>query len=528
MFANFNTQKSQLSAMRSEPDGRLNAIVVGAGFGGIASALRLRALGYEVELIDRQTDLGGRARVFQKDGFIYDAGPTVVTAPFLFEELFELFGQRMADHIDLRPLDPWYRISFADGKSFDYGGTIEDTLQEIERFDPDDRDGYVRLVEMSRKIFEVGFVKLSDHPFLRLTDLAAQIPHLLALKSYRSVFSLVSSYIKNPYLRKIFSVHPLLVGGNPFDTTSIYALIHYLERKWGVHYAMGGMGAIVAALGRLMESQGIKVRLGRTVEQLEVVDGRVRSLSLDDGTRRRADIFVMNADPPYVYKYLLPAGSSSRLNNLRIEKSQYSMGLFVLYFGTTRQYEDIAHHTIWMGDRFKGLLKDIFHRKHLADDFSLYLHRPTATDASMAPAGCDGFYVLSPVPNLQGNVNWDEVGDRYRDRILETLESHLLPDLRQHLVHSFYMTPVDFRNDYLSLWGSGFSISPLFRQSAWFRFHNRDPRIDNLYFVGAGTHPGAGVPGVLSSAKVLQNVLINSPVAGSVAAREKVLSPNAL
>ena len=507
MFANFNTEKSQRPAVRSKPGSSLSAVVVGAGFGGIASALRLRALGFEVELIDRQTELGGRARVFNKDGFIYDSGPTVVTAPFLFEELFGLFGQRMTDHIDLRPLDPWYRICFADGKSFDYGGTIEDTLKEIERFDPNDRDGYVQLVEMSRKIYDIGFVKLSDKPFLRLTDLAAQIPHLLALKSYRSVFGLVSSYIKNPYLRKIFSVHPLLVGGNPFNTTSIYALIHYLERQWGVHYAMGGMGAIVAALGKLMESQGIQVRLGRTVEQLEVLDGRVRSLILDDGTRCRADIFVMNADPPYVYKYLLPPGSSSRLNNLRIEKSEYSMGLFVLYFGTTRKYEDIAHHTIWMGPRFKGLLKDIFHRRHLAEDFSLYLHRPTATDPSMAPPGCDSFYVLSPVPNLQGNTDWRQSGDDYRNRILSTLEAHLMPGLKRHLVHAFYMTPLDFQSDYLSLWGSGFSVAPIFSQSAWFRFHNKAPGADGLYFVGAGTHPGAGVPGVLCSAKVLQNVV---------------------
>jgi len=509
MFANFNTERLSYSPIALNSVNGKKAIVVGAGFGGIASAMRLRALGYDVELIERQTSLGGRARVFHKDGFTYDAGPTVVTAPFLFEELFDLFGQDMADSIDLRPLDPWYRICFADGKFFDYGGTIEDTLAEIERFDPADREGYIRLVEMSRKIFDIGFVKLSDHPFLRLSDLAAQIPHLLKLKSYRSVFGLVSSYIRNPYLRKIFSVHPLLVGGNPFDTTSIYALIHCLERKWGVHYAMGGMGAIVQALGRLMDVQGIEVQLGRTVERLEMVDGRVSSLLLDDGTSRQSDVFVMNADPPYVYKYMLPPGSGSWLNNLRIEKSQYSMGLFVLYFGTTRKYDHIAHHTIWMGKRFKGFLEDIFHRQHLANDFSLYLHRPTATDPTMAPSGCDGFYVLSPVPNLQGSVNWDQEGDRYRDRILETLEAHLLPDLRNSLVHSFYMTPTDFRDDYLSLWGSGFSISPLFRQSAWFRFHNRDPRIDNLYFVGAGTHPGAGVPGVLSSAKVLQNVLLS-------------------
>ena len=507
MIATFNSKSSHSLSTKVHRKNKRKAMVVGAGFGGIASALRLRALGHEVEIVERQPCLGGRARVFEKEGFTYDAGPTVVTAPFLFEELFSLFGRDFQDEVDLRPLEPWYRISFADGNHFDYGGTVEDTLNEIERFEPADRQGYVQLLEMSRKIFDIGFTKLSDHPFLKLSDLAAQIPHLIALKSYRSVFGLVSSYIKNPYLRKIFSIHPLLVGGNPFDTTSIYTLIHYLERKWGVHYSMGGMGAIVSALGRLMVSQGIQIRLGRTVKRLSVTADKISGAHLDDGTYRKADLFVMNADPPFVYRHLLPTDHQRWWDNLRIQRLKYSMGLFVLYFGTDRKYENIAHHTIWMGPRFKGLLRDIFHKKRLADDFSLYIHRPTATDPDMAPSGCDSFYVLSPVPNLQGDIDWSEVADRYRDRIFETLEQHLLPNLRQHLVHSFYMTPVDFKNDYLSSWGSGFSIAPLFHQSAWFRFHSRDPRIPNLFFVGAGTHPGAGVPGVLCSAKVLQNVL---------------------
>ena len=507
MFSNLNSESEQpLSLGHSRINGQ-KAIVVGAGFGGIASALRLRALGYKVEIIDRQSVLGGRARVIHKEGFRYDAGPTVVTAPFLFDELFTLFGQDMREVIDLKPLDPWYRICFADGESFEYGGTVNDTLEEIDRFNPADREGYTQLLDMSRKIFNIGFLKLSDQPFLKISDLVAQIPHLMALKSYRSVYGLVSSYIKNPYLRKIFSVHPLLVGGNPLETTSIYALIHYLERKWGVHYSMGGMGAIVEALGHLMLSQGIQIRLDRTVEHLDIKSNKISAVQLDDGSQLEADLFVMNADPPYVYRYLLPADHQRWWTNFRIRQLEFSMGLFVLYFGTDRKYENIAHHTIWMGPRFKGLLNDIFRNKRLADDFSLYIHRPTATDPDMAPNGCDSFYVLSPVPNLQSRIRWSEVGDGYRDRIFETLEQHLIPDLRRHLVHSFYMTPIDFQNDYLSLWVSGFSIAPLFRQSAWFRFHNRDPRIPNLYFVGAGTHPGAGVPGVLCSAKVLQNVL---------------------
>ncbi|MDJ0721254.1 MAG: phytoene desaturase family protein [Desulfobacterales bacterium] len=502
----FNLSTPPVRALSPAPDSQ-TALVVGAGFGGIASALRLRSLGYEVTLIDRLNRLGGRAQVFERDGFVYDAGPTVITVPFLFEELFDLFGEKLEDHVELKPLDPWYRIVFSDRKSFDYGGTVADTLKEIERFNPADKQGYLRLLEMSRRIFDVGFSELSDRPFHRLGEMLSQVPRLIRLQSYRTVYGLVSRYIRDPYLRKIFSVQPLLVGGSPTDTTSIYSLIHYLERRWGIHYCMGGMGAMVDALGALMARHGIEQQLGTTVAQITMQNGRVSGVQLDDGTHRPADLVVMNADPPYVYTHMMPSDFDGGWQARRIRRMTYSMGLFVLYFGTDRRYEDIAHHTIWMGPRFKGLLNDIFHHRRLAEDFSLYLHRPTATDPSMAPPGCDGFYVLSPVPNLQGSTDWRESGDDYRDRILSTLEAHLMPGLKRHLVHSFYMTPLDFKNDYLSLWGSGFSVAPIFSQSAWFRFHNKVPGVDGLYFAGAGTHPGAGVPGVLCSAKVLQNVV---------------------
>ncbi len=506
MLSAFNLQKKQIRARAATSGGR-KAIVVGGGFGGIASALRLRAQGFEVTLLDRMSRLGGRAQVLERDGFIYDAGPTVITAPFLFEELFALFGEDLHDHVTLKPLDPWYRIVFSDGKSFDYGGTVADTLEEIERFNPEDRQGYLRLLEMSRRIFDVGFSELSDRPFHRVGEMLAQVPRLIRLQSYRTVYGLVSQYLKDPYLRKIFSVQPLLVGGSPTDTTSIYSLIHYLERRWGIHYCMGGMGALVDALGNLMARHGIEQQLGTTVTQVTMQGGQVSGVRLADGTHRPADLVVMNADPPYVYTHMMPPDFDGGWQARRIRRMTFSMGLFVLYFGTDRRYEHIAHHTIWMGPRFKGLLSDIFHHRRLADDFSLYLHRPTATDPSMAPPGCDGFYVLSPVPNLKGDTDWQISGDAYRDRILATLETHLMPGLRQHLVHTSYMTPLDFQRDYLSMWGSGFSIAPIFSQSAWFRFHNKAPGVDGLYFVGAGTHPGAGVPGVLCSAKVLQNVI---------------------
>ncbi len=496
-----------LTMVHCDTDDALHAVVVGAGFGGMASALRLRALGYRVTLIDRMKRLGGRAQVFKKDGFTYDAGPTVITAPFLFEELFSLYNENLYNYVDLRPLDPWYRIVFSDRREFNYGGTVEDTLREIERFNPGDRKGYLRLLDMSRKIFDVGFDQLADRPFHRLSDMVAQVPKLMRLQSYRSVYGMVSRYIRDPYLRQIFSIHPLLVGGNPFDTTSIYTLIHYLERRWGIHYCMGGMGFLIDALGDLMRRQGIHLRLGTTVERIVNKNQRAGGVIIENNEQLRSDIVVMNADPPYVYTRMMPEDHDSPVIDQRIKHMTYSMGLFVLYFGTSRRYDEIAHHSIWLGPRFKGLLKDVFDHKRLADDLSLYLHRPTATDRTMAPEGCDSFYVLSPVPNLKSGIDWRRVGDRYRDRILDTLESHLLPGLKRHIVHSFYMTPLDFERNYLSLWGSGFSIAPKFTQSAWFRFHNKNKRLKGLYFVGAGTHPGAGLPGVLSSAKVLQNVI---------------------
>jgi len=483
-----------------------HAVVIGAGFGGMAAALRLRACGYEVTLVDRCPMLGGRAQVFTRDGFVFDGGPTVITAPFLLEELFSLFGERMADHVDLRPVEPWYRFRFDDGRTFDYGGTVDQTLAEIARFEPRDRDGYLRLLEASRRIFEVGFTGLADRPFDRFTTMLKLLPQLLRLRSDRSVYGLVSHYLRHPQLRQAFSIQPLLVGGNPFDTTSIYSLIHFLERQWGVHFPMGGTGALVRALGGLLQRQGVAVRLGETVTAIETEGRRATGVVLADGDRLPADIVVSNADAPHLYRSMVP-GAKRRWSPRRLDRLRYSMGLFVLHFGTTKRYPDVAHHTISMGPRYRGLLHDIFHRKVLADDFSLYLHRPTATDPSMAPAGCDTFYVLSPVPNLQSDIDWQRTAVPYGDRILEALERTMLPGLRDSIAVRFHMTPADFGGRYLSEHGTGFSIQPTLRQSAWFRFHNRSEELDNLYLVGASTHPGAGVPGVLSSAKVLDRIV---------------------
>jgi phytoene desaturase len=483
------------------------AVVIGAGFGGMAAALRARARGYDVTVVDRCPRPGGRAQVFDRDGFRHDAGPTVITAPHLFDELFELFGKDRRDAIEFMPVEPWYRFEFDDGSRFDYGANLDETLEQIARFNPRDRDGYLSLLEHSRRLYEIGYEQLGDQPFHRLRTMAAQIPALGRLRADRSVWQLVSRHISDDRIRRAFSIQPLLVGGNPFDTTSIYSLIHYLERRWGVWFARGGTGALVDALAGLMESVGIELQLGRTVERIETRQGRVRGVQLGDGTRLAADTVIANTDPGHLYGRLLDQRESRLPARIKRKRSRYSMGLFVLYFGTRRQYPELAHHTIVMGKRYRGLLDDIFKRGILADDFSLYLHRPTASDPSFAPAGCDSFYVLCPVPNLRADIDWSVAGPQLQQRIVETLESRLMPGLSECMTADFHMTPEDFSHDYLSEYGAGFSIAPLFSQSAWFRYHNRSEGPEGLYLVGAGTHPGAGLPGVVTSAKVVERLL---------------------
>jgi phytoene desaturase len=483
-----------------------HAVVIGAGFGGIAAALRLRAKGYAVTLLERGDKLGGRAQVFEKDGFRHDAGPTVITAPFLFDELFELFGKKRADYVTFVPLSPWYRFYYQDGTTFDYGGTVEDTLAEIRKIEPKDADGYMAMVEHSKKIYAKGFTELADKPFHKISTMMKQIPALGALRADRTVWQVVCKYLSHPKLREAFSIQPLLVGGSPFDTTSIYGLIHYLERRWGVFFTMGGTGALVAGFGRLMAEEGVRVRFDATVAQIELTGRKATGVRLATGEIIAADIVVSNADPMHMYREMLPDAALTAATKLK-RKSKLSMGLYVLYFGTTTQYPDVAHHTIWLGPRYKELLDDIFHKKILPDDFSLYVHRPTATDPSFAPAGCDSFYVLCPVPNTQGDVDWAVEGPKLRARIVSELERTMLPGLSKSITADFYMTPADFETRYLSFGGAGFSIAPYFSQSAWFRFHNKSESIDGLYLVGAGTHPGAGLPGVVCSAKVIESLV---------------------
>ncbi len=485
----------------------MNSVVIGSGFGGIAAALRLKAKNHNVTIIEKQKDLGGRARVFKRNGFTFDGGPTVITAPHLIYELFQLFNKEPRDYIDLKPLDTWYRFVFEDGSKFDYSGNDEQMKSQIKEMNPEDVTGYDKLVNFTKKIFDKGFTELSAVPFNNPSFMVKQIPALLNLKSYKSVYALVSSYIKNEKLRRLFSMHPLLVGGNPFTTTSIYGLILYLEKKWGIHYSMGGTGQIIVGLEKLMEEENIEILKDAEVINIITADNKITGLKLKNGKEIKADNVICNADPPAVYSKLIKSKKTNPIFNWKIKRMEYSMGLFVYYFGTKKTYDSVEHHTIKFGDKYKEHLDDIFNQKRLNDDLSYYLHRPTATDKSMAPDGHDCFYVLVPVPNNQSGINWSIEGDKLKNLVIDKMENSLLPNLRENIVEDFYLTPDYFEKELNTKYGSGFSIQPKFSQSAYFRFHNKSEIYNGLYFVGAGTHPGAGVPGVLSSAKVLDKIL---------------------
>ena len=485
----------------------MKSIVIGSGFGGIAAALRLKAKNHEVILIEKHPDLGGRARVFKKNGFTFDSGPTVITAPYLINELFELFNKKPEDYIKFKPLKTWYRFIFEDGMKFDYSGDEDQMKNQIEKINKNDAKGYEELVKFTKKIFDKGFTELADVPFDKSLIMIKQLPDLLKLKSYKSVYSLVSSYIKNEKLRRMLSVHPLLVGGNPFTTTSIYGLILYLEKKWGIHYSMGGTGHIINSLEKLMKEENIDVMKGHEVTNIISLNNKIQGVKLDNKKEINADNVICNADPPAVYEKLLDKKKISSLFKWKKNRMQYSMGLFVYYFGTKKTYDDVEHHTIKFGDKYKEHLDDIFNKKKLNNDITYYLHRPSATDKSMAPEGHDCFYVLVPVPNNQSGVDWSIEGKKIKNLVIDKMEDSLLPNLRENIVEDFYLTPDYFEKELNTKHGSGFSIQPKFTQSAYFRYHNKSEVCEGLYFVGAGTHPGAGVPGVLSSAKVLDKIL---------------------
>ncbi len=498
--------RTLIAGERPDTDERPHAVVIGSGFGGLAAAVRLGSRGWRVTVLERLDRLGGRASVLEADGFTFDRGPTIVTAPFLFGELWQIAGYRMSDDVAMKPLEPFYRIRFDDGTSIDCGADVGAMRAQVAAIRADDLAGYDRFMTLAREICKVGFEELGTQPFGRLGDMLRIAPDLLRLGGWRSVHAMVAAHVRDPRLRVMLSFHPLLIGGNPFRAPAIYCLIPDLERRWGVHYPIGGVGALVDGLVGLVRRQGGTVRTGASVGRIVVDGGRARAVVLDDGERIDADIVVSNADATRTYADLL-GQPGARSVTAPFVRPRHSMGVFVWYFGVRGRYDAVGHHTILLGPRYRELLGDIFDRKRLAADFSLYVHRPSASDPGVAPPGHDAFYALCPVPNLEADIDWKIEAERRRAAIQKRLEETLLPGLGDRIVTSHVTTPLDFRDDYLSEQGAGFGIEPVLTQSAWFRPHNRSGSVENLYLVGAGTHPGAGLPGVLSSARILDKVV---------------------
>jgi phytoene desaturase len=490
-----------------------NIVVIGSGFGGLAAAIRLAAKGHDVTLFEKRDQLGGRAYQYEINGFKFDGGPTVITAPYMFDEIFQAAGRHREDYMTLVPLDPFYRIFDPQGRPFNYYHQLEDMLAEIDRFNPADKDGYRRFIDRTVSIFD-AFHPYTDKPFLKLMDMLKIMPDVIRLGAFQGTYGFISRFVKDNFLRRVFSFHPLLIGGNPFDTPSIYSLIVQFEKEYGVHYAIGGTGAIVDAFGRLLHELGVKVHLETEVAEILVNGDKVNGVRLADGTKVSADVVVSNGDVAFTYRHLIPSQYRKKYTNRRLDWLQYSMSLFVIYFGTRRRYLDskLHHHNIILNERYKGLMKDIFTGRPLPDDFALYLHMPTITDESIAPPGCESFYVLSLVPNLASGTDWEMMAKPYRDRVMQFLEDNYLPDLQANIIAEHYIDPPHFQNTLNSYRGAAFSVKPSLFQSAWLRPHNRSEEFDNLYFVGAGTHPGAGVPSVLASGKIAAELIDPTPV----------------
>lgn len=486
-------------------------IVIGGGFGGLGAANRLAAQGHEVTLFDKRDKLGGRGYQYEINGFKFDGGPTVMTVPYMFDEIFELAGRNRDDYFKLVPVDPFYRIFNEKTDYFNYYRGTEETLAEIDKWNPADRDGYKKFIDHTLNVFN-SFNQFTDKPFLKFSEMVKIMPDVIRLGGYWDTYRKVSQYIKDPFLQRVFSFHPLLIGGSPLDTPSIFTLISQFEKQWGVFYAIGGTGAVVAGLGRLFEELGGQVHLETEVKEILVEGRRVTGVRLSDGSEHKADVVISNGDVAFTYKYLIPSQYRKKYTDRKIDRMKYSMSLFVIYFGTKRRYLDskFAHHNIIINDRYKGLLKDIFSDAPLPEDFSLYLHMPTYTDPSIAPDGCESFYVLSPVPTLKNGTDWNEVAKPYRDSIMQYLEDNYLPDLQENIIAEHSIDPLHFQNTLNSYRGAAFSIKPSLFQVAWLRPHNRSEEFDNLYFVGAGTHPGAGVPSVLASGKIAANLIEQS------------------
>lgn len=485
------------------------AAVIGSGFGGLALAIRLQSAGFQTTIFEQRDKPGGRAYVYEDQGFTFDAGPTVITDPDCLRELFALTGRKLEDYVELMPVRPFYRLCWEDGYVFDYSNEVEENNRQIQAKNPADVEGYRRFLEYSEEVMKEGYVKLGTAPFLNFGDMIKAAPELIRLQSYRSVYSMVSKFIKDEQLRQAFSFHTLLVGGNPFTTSSIYTLIHSLEKRWGVWFPKGGTHALVRGLVKLFEDIGGQLKLSEPVAEILTQGNRATGIRTRSGWQSDFDAVASNADVVFTYEKLLGRSSRGQQAARSIKRRSFSPSLFVTYFGVEGSYPELRHHSILFGGRYRELLKEIFKGPRLADDFSLYLHAPTHTDPDLAPPGCSTFYVLSPVPNLKAaDLDWEELAPRYSERILDYLQANYLPDLKSRIVTSRTFTPFDFRDELNAHLGSAFAMEPVLWQSAYFRTHNRDDVLGGLYFAGAGAHPGAGIPGVVGSAKATSALML--------------------
>jgi len=485
------------------------AVVIGAGFGGIALAIRLQRAGIQTTLVEKRDKPGGRAYVWKEEGFTFDAGPTVITDPDCLKELFEGTGSELKDYVDLMPVDPFYRLCWEDGASFDYNDDQAAMERQIGAFNPKDVEGYNKFHEYSEELYQEGYLKLGAVPFQSFWSMIKAAPELARLESWNSVHAMVARYIEDPHLRQAFSFHTLLVGGDPFKTSSVYALIHALERRGGVWFARGGTSALINGLIKFFQDLGGDFRLDAPVARIEMEGELAKGVTLESGEFIPAEMVASNADVVHTYGKMLGHTPRGVAKAKSLKSKRFSMSLFVLHFGLKTPQPQLAHHTICFGARYRELISEIFAGPKLPEDFSLYLHAPCATDPSMAPEGMSSHYVLSPVPHLGvADIDWSVTGPQYREKIIDYLEERYIPNLRRDLVTTRIYTPADFKDDLHAHLGSAFSLEPILTQSAWFRTHNRDDKVPNLYVVGAGTHPGAGIPGVVGSAKATAGLML--------------------
>jgi len=486
------------------------AAIVGAGFGGLALAIRLQSAGIDTTVIEARDKPGGRAYHWEREGYVFDAGPTVITDPDCLKELWALSGRDIADDVALLPVQPFYRLNWPDGFNFDYSNDDEALTRQIRALDPADVEGYARFLGYSAGVYREGYEKLGHVAFLDFKSMVRAAPALAKYEAWNSVYKMVSRYVRSEKLRQALSFHTLLVGGNPMTTSAIYALIHKLERDGGVWFARGGTNRLITAMVTHFERLGGALRLADPVDEIETLGDLVTGITCQSGWSEEFDAVACNGDVVHSYRDLLRSSRHGVRAGERLARKRHSPSLFVIHFGVRGEFPEIPHHMILFGPRYEGLLKDIYDYGVLPSDFSLYLHHPTVTDPSMAPPGCSTFYVLSPVPHMgKLPIDWEEVGPVYAERILAEIERRLIPGLRERIEVQFHYTPVDFARDLNAHHGSAFSLEPLLTQSAWFRVHNRDDAIPNLYFVGAGTHPGAGIPGVVGSAKATAALMLD-------------------